>query len=52
MDYIQNCQRKWKEHVNRINTGRIKKKNRVISQEDEDKSDVQRRTEIVTGYLV
>jgi len=24
-DYIQNCQRKWKEHMNRMNTGRIQK---------------------------
>jgi hypothetical protein len=23
VDYIQNYQRKWKKHVNRINTGRI-----------------------------
>jgi hypothetical protein len=25
LDYLQNYQMKWKEHVNKINTGRIQK---------------------------
>jgi hypothetical protein len=34
IDYILNYQWKWKEHVNRINTGKIPNKFYVISQED------------------
>jgi hypothetical protein len=39
--YIQTYQRKWKEHVNRMNTERILKQIYIISQEDKGKSDVQ-----------
>jgi hypothetical protein len=53
IDYIQNYQRKVKEHVKRKNTGRIPNKFFIISQEGKDQSDEEvGGTYTVTGHLV
>jgi hypothetical protein len=36
IDYIHNYRRKWKEHANVMNTGRISQQFYVISQEDKE----------------
>jgi hypothetical protein len=55
LDYIENYQRKWKEHMNRMNTGKCQKNFTVLAEKVEINriftEEMGGKYETVTGHL-